>query len=47
MDNRTTPTVLEQAPEPHKQGYVFHLHGTSGIEVLKRTGVWDKDAEGR
>jgi 2-polyprenyl-6-methoxyphenol hydroxylase-like FAD-dependent oxidoreductase len=36
------PTVVEQAPRPRTKGYAFHLHGTSGIEVLKRTGVWDK-----
>lgn len=41
------PTVVEQAPKPRTEGYAFHLHGTSGIEVLKRTGVWDKILEHR
>lgn len=42
-----SPTVVEQAPKPRTGGYVFHLHGLSGIEVLKRTGVWDKILEHR
>jgi len=41
------PTVVEQAPKPRTEGYAFHLHGTSGIEVLKRTGVWDEILEHR
>lgn len=41
------PTVVEQASKPRTEGYAFHLHGTSGIEVLKRTGVWDKILERR
>lgn len=41
------PTVVERAPKPRTEGYAFHLHGTSGIEVLKRTGVWDKILERR
>lgn len=41
------PTIVEQAPKPRTEGYAFHLHGTSGIEVLKRTGVWDLILEHR
>ena len=36
-----SPTVVELAPKPRTEGYAFHLQGTSGIEVLKRTGVWE------
>lgn len=34
------PTVVERAPTPREAGYVFHLHGANGIDVLKRMGVW-------
>jgi 2-polyprenyl-6-methoxyphenol hydroxylase-like FAD-dependent oxidoreductase len=34
------PTVVERAPKPREGGYVFHLHGATGIEVLKRMGLW-------
>lgn len=36
------PTVVERAPQPREGGYIFHLHGASGVEVLKRMGVWPR-----
>jgi 2-polyprenyl-6-methoxyphenol hydroxylase-like FAD-dependent oxidoreductase len=41
------PTVIERVSKPHEGGYIFHLHGKNGIEVLKRTGVWEKILEKR
>lgn len=41
------PTVVERAPKPREGGYFFHLHGKNGIEVLTRTGVWEKIIEKR
>lgn len=41
------PTVVERAPKPRMGGYIFHLHGNNGIEVLKRAGVWEKILEKR
>lgn len=41
------PTVVERSPKPREGGYVFHLHGAQGIEVLKRMGVWPAVLEKR
>jgi 2-polyprenyl-6-methoxyphenol hydroxylase-like FAD-dependent oxidoreductase len=41
------PTVVERAPKPREGGYFFHLHGSIGIEVLKRMDLWPAVLEKR
>lgn len=41
------PTVVERAPKPREGGYIFHFHGSTGIEVLKRMDLWPTVLEQR
>lgn len=38
---------MERAPKPREGGYIFHFHGRNGIEVMRRTGVWERIVEKR